>query len=59
MFVTDTLSLTRTIALTASARYNHASVDIEDRSGMQPLLNGSHSFSRINPALGITYNPVP
>lgn len=59
VFVTDTLSLTRTIALTASARYNHASVDIEDRSGMQPLLNGSHSFSRINPALGITYNPAP
>ena len=59
VFVTDTLSLTRTIALTASARYNHASVDIEDRSGMQPLLNGSHSFSRINPALGVTYNPVP
>lgn len=59
VFVTDTLSLTSTIALTASARYNHASVDIEDRSGMQPLLNGSHSFSRINPALGVTYNPVP
>nr|WP_236077319.1 TonB-dependent receptor [Paraburkholderia domus] len=59
VFVTDTLSLTRTITLTASARYNHASVDIEDLSGMQPLLNGSHSFSRINPALGLTYNPVP
>nr|WP_235993731.1 TonB-dependent receptor [Paraburkholderia solitsugae] len=59
VFVTDTLSLTRTIAVTASARYNHASVDIEDLSGMQPLLNGSHSFSRINPALGVTYNPVP
>ncbi|OAJ53521.1 TonB-dependent receptor [Paraburkholderia ginsengiterrae] len=57
VFVTDTLSLTRTIALTASARYNHANVDIEDLSGMQPLLNGSHSFSRVNPALGVTYNP--
>jgi outer membrane receptor protein involved in Fe transport len=59
VFVTDTLSLTRTIALTASARYNHANVDIEDRSGVQSLLNGSHSFSRINPALGVTYNPAP
>lgn len=58
VFVSDTLSLTRAIALTASARYNHANVDIEDRSGVQPLLNGSHSFSRLNPALGITYNPV-
>ncbi|MDT8841085.1 TonB-dependent receptor [Paraburkholderia fungorum] len=58
VFVTDTLSLTRTVALTASARYNHANVDIEDRSGLQPLLNGSHSYSRINPALGVTYNPV-
>ena len=58
VFVSDTLSLTRTVALTASARYNHASVNIEDLTGTQPLLNGSHSFSRINPALGITYNPV-
>ena len=59
VFVTDTLSLTRTVALTASARYNHASVNIDDLTGTQPLLNGSHSFSRINPALGVTYNPVP
>ncbi len=57
-FVTDTLSLTKTLSLTASARYNHAWVDIEDRSGAQPLLNGSHRFSRINPAVGLTYNPA-
>ncbi|MBV8628274.1 MAG: TonB-dependent receptor [Paraburkholderia sp.] len=59
VFLTDTLSLTKTLALTASARYNHASVDIEDRTGTQPLLNGTNSFSRLNPAIGITYTPAP
>ncbi|GAB3629664.1 tonB-denpendent receptor [Pandoraea terrae] len=59
VFVTDTLSLTDQLAVTASARYHHAQTTLADQTGNQPLLNGSHTFSRLNPALGITYNPSP
>jgi outer membrane receptor protein involved in Fe transport len=43
--------------LTLAARYNVARVVIEDKSGVDDALNGSHAFSRLNPALGINFNP--
>ena len=57
VFVTDTLSLNRQWALTLSARYNRARVKIDDRSGAAPELNGDHTFTRFNPAIGLTFNP--
>lgn len=57
LFFTDTLSLTPLWALTASGRYNLAQVRIEDQSGTAPGLNGSHRFTRFNPALGLTFSP--
>nr|WP_298726734.1 TonB-dependent receptor [uncultured Steroidobacter sp.] len=57
-FLADTFNLNAEWTLSASARYNHARVRIEDRSGEAPLLNGEHSFSRLNPALGINFNPT-
>ncbi|WP_047215056.1 TonB-dependent receptor [Pandoraea thiooxydans] len=59
LFMTDTLSLSDRVTLTASARYDHAQIDIADQTGRQPLLDGNHSFSRLNPALGVTFNPTP
>jgi outer membrane receptor protein involved in Fe transport len=56
-FLMDTLSLTPEWTATASARYNHARVSIRDRSGSNADLNGDHDFRRINPALGLTFNP--
>jgi outer membrane receptor protein involved in Fe transport len=41
--------------LTLSGRLNRTRVDISDRSGSNPDLNGQHAFERINPALGATY----
>ncbi len=58
-YLQDTLSLTRQWALTLSGRYDWAKTDIGDESGAQPQLDGSHVFSRLNPALGLTWNPVP
>lgn len=43
--------------VTASARYNIAQVRLNDESGTQPALNGEHSFRRINPGIGVTWNP--
>lgn len=58
IYFTDTVDLTDQIALTASARYQHTTVDIRDRTGEEDKLNGSHSFSRLNPAVGVAFNPL-
>jgi iron complex outermembrane recepter protein len=57
LYFQDTLALTPQWSLSASGRFNHAQVDIEDRSGTAPELDGSHSYSRFNPALGLTFSP--
>jgi outer membrane receptor protein involved in Fe transport len=56
-FIADTFNLNREWTITASGRYNQAHIRIEDRTGEAPLLNGEHTFSRFNPALGINFNP--
>jgi iron complex outermembrane recepter protein len=57
LFFTDTLKLTGEWALTVSGRYNRATVRIVDLTGSAPLLNGEHTFSRFNPAVGINFTP--
>ena len=59
LFFMDTLSLTPQWTATASARYDDARVSIRDQSGSNADLNGDHGFRRVNPALGLTFNPGP
>jgi outer membrane receptor protein involved in Fe transport len=54
-YATDTWSMTDRFAVTASVRVNHTRTEIADRSGRNPELDGQHSFQRLNPALGATY----
>ena len=59
VYATDTLSLGAAWHLTASARYNRTSVDNHDRilpGGGSGSLDGQHSFERLNPAAGVTFN---
>ena len=58
-FVSDSLQLDDRWTLTLAGRINRADVGIADRSGTAPELDGSHRFSRFNPALGINFNPTP
>jgi outer membrane receptor protein involved in Fe transport len=58
VYFTDTFSFTEQWALTFAGRYNWSRTTIGDESGVQPLLDGRHVFSRFNPAVGITYNPT-
>ncbi|MFO1319775.1 MAG: TonB-dependent receptor [Burkholderiales bacterium] len=58
VYMTDTLSLSERTALTVSGRYNRANVKVEDQLGNKPAVNGDHTFSRLNPAVGLTYTPV-
>lgn len=55
LYITNTMDLSSTVALTLSARGNYTDVVLRDRSGARPELNGDHNFSRVNPSLGITW----
>ncbi|WP_282341987.1 TonB-dependent receptor [Pseudomonas sp. PS02288] len=73
LYGSDTLTLTERLNLTASARYNHVSVRNHDRQTHYELdgdalgdeidenasLSGTHRFSRLNPAIGLTYALTP
>ncbi|MFL6705062.1 MAG: TonB-dependent receptor [Paraburkholderia graminis] len=58
IYLQDTLSLTKQWTLTLAGRYNWAEATIGDSSGLQPQLDGHHTFSRFNPAVGINWNPT-
>jgi iron complex outermembrane receptor protein len=58
LYLQDTLSLTRHWSLVVSGRYDWAKADTGDESGQAPLLDGSHVFSRLNPAVGVNWNPT-
>ena len=57
VFMMDTLTLTPEWSVTASGRFNDATVHIRDQSGEAPGLDGDHSFRRFSPAVGATWNP--
>ncbi len=56
-FVADTFNVTDRLALTASGRFNAASIDLDDRNGGD--LTGNHAYERFNPAAGATYKMTP
>lgn len=58
VYLTDTFPLSPTLTATLSARYNLSDVELQDRSLVRPELNGRHRFARVNPAAGITWNPM-
>ena len=57
VFASDTFNLTARLALTASGRYNSASVDLTDSLGSD--LTGNNLYRRFNPALGFAYEVSP
>ena len=64
LYATDTLSLTDKLHMTVSGRYNIAlvqlsgsSLDATDPTLVPGDLNGNHRYSRLNPAIGLNFNP--
>lgn len=55
IYFTTTTDLSETLALTVSGRSNNTDVNLRDLSGERPELNGNHGFSRVNPAVGLTW----
>lgn len=52
VFAADFLSIAPRVTLMGAARFNQSVVELRDQVGTD--LNGDHTFSRVNPALGIT-----
>ena len=59
VYATDTLSVTDVLAVTIAARFNHTQTNTTDQFDINAeragSLEGSHTFSRVNPAVGATY----
>lgn len=55
LYFTSTLDINDVVAVTLSARGNRTDVNLRDRSGVRPELNGSHRFTRLNPSVGLTW----
>ena len=61
LFATNTLTLNEKINLTTAARYNNVNVDNFDNliaAGSVNSLTAVHTFQRLNPAVGLTYEPT-
>jgi iron complex outermembrane recepter protein len=55
LYASDNFSVNDKTFVTVAARYNRATVTLEDQLGT--ALNGAHTFNRVNPAIGINFNP--
>lgn len=58
VYVTDTVSVRTDLHLSLSARYNHTRVSLRDTGPSAPALDGNHSYSKLNPALGLVFQPA-
>lgn len=60
IFITDTVTLAKNLHLTAAARYNMSRVTTRDEINLTPPnLDGDHSYHKLNPALGLSWQVVP
>jgi outer membrane receptor protein involved in Fe transport len=58
VYFANTLSLSDLVAVTLSGRYDDTRIQLTDRTGDTPELNGSHEYHRFNPAAGVTFHPT-
>ncbi len=53
VYAADFLTVAPNLTLMGAARFNYSTVTLRDRAGS--ALDGDHDFSRLNPAVGLTY----
>ena len=55
VYFTNTLDVTDQFALTVGGRYNHATIKLDDLTGLFPGLDTTNKYQRFNPMVGGTY----
>ncbi|MEI6708190.1 MAG: TonB-dependent receptor [Methylococcales bacterium] len=60
VYLTDSFSITDKLTATVAGRYNTIHVNLTDEYIKDPTktLNGSHTFDRLNPSAGLTYQAL-
>jgi len=59
VYVADTVAVAPQWSLSLSGRYNSARIVTQDLTGESPAINGTNTFRRFNPALGLTWTASP
>jgi iron complex outermembrane receptor protein len=54
LYAADFFTVAPRLTLMGAARFNHSAVTLRDQAGTE--LDGDHSLSRLNPAVGLTYD---
>ena len=54
-FFSGVLRVTDSFSLLGSARYNDLEIQLRDRTGLEPRLNGTHDFRRVDGSGGVAY----
>ncbi len=57
VYASDTFSIRKDLFFVASGRFNLTSLELVDQLGQDPTVN--KNFDRINPAVGLSYQPRP
>lgn len=55
LYFTDTLSVTERLAVTLAGRYNNTEIKVRDNLDATSTINATHTFTRFNPAAGLTF----
>jgi iron complex outermembrane recepter protein len=60
VFLTDSFSITDKLTATIGGRYNYSHINMKDQYINDPIknLNGSHTYERLNPSAGLTYQAL-
>jgi iron complex outermembrane recepter protein len=59
VYATNTFDITAQLSFTAGGRFNLAQINLQDETGLNPLLTSRNQFSRFNPVAGLTYRITP
>ncbi len=59
LYTTDVFDITKNLSLNAGARLNVAKIGTADLLGTSPDLNGSYTFTKLNPMVGLAYKINP
>jgi len=59
IYASDTIDVTSRLSVTAGARFNIAQINLQDETGVNPLLTSTSSYRRLNPVVGATFKVTP